>query len=151
MPYGPDREIPDRVSVGTLELLGQKSIVSRPAELDLADDAIGSQATWVSTDQAELEDAVEAAKDAHIVIMNPPFTERVRMGEKFPKEVQQSLRNRTDHLENLLVETDPELKNFVSRRAVRPLFVTLADRCVPKESGIVSMINPHHHVFGFIR
>ena len=128
--------------MGTLELLGQKSIVSRPAELDLDDDAIGSKATWVSTDLAELEDAVDAAKDARIVIMNPPFTERVRMGEKFPKETQQSLRSRTDSLENLLVDTDPELKNFVSRRAVRPLFVALAEKCVPKESGVVSMINP---------
>ena len=142
MPYGPDRENPDRVSVGTLELLGQKSIVLRPGELDLADDAIDSQATWVSTDQAELEDAVEAARNAQIVIMNPPFTERVRMGEKFPKEIQQVLRSRTDRLEEMLVNTDPELENFVSRRAVGPLFVTLADRCVPRDSGIVSMINP---------
>ena len=33
----------------------------------------------------ELEDAVDAAKDASIVIMNPPFTSRNKMGEKFPK------------------------------------------------------------------
>ena len=44
MPYGPDNS--GGVSVGTLELLGQRSIVSRPAELDMGDDVIGSQATW---------------------------------------------------------------------------------------------------------
>ena len=94
MPYGPDRDNPGRVSVGTLELLGQKSIVSRPAELDLGDDAIGSQATWMSADYSDLEDAVEAARNARIVIMNPPFTNRAKMGEKFPAETQIALRGR---------------------------------------------------------
>ena len=70
--------------MGTLELLGQRSIVSREGELDLGDVAIGSQATWISVDDTELEDAVDAAQNARIVIMNPPFTNRANMGEKFP-------------------------------------------------------------------
>ena len=40
------------------------------------------------------EDAVSAVKDARIVIMNPPFTNRAKMGEKFPKETQRTLRSR---------------------------------------------------------
>ena len=142
MPYGPQRDNPAQVSVGTLELLGQKAIVARNNELNLAEDKIGSQAVWNQPDAAELEDAVDAAKDACIVIMNPPFTERVRMGEKFPQEIQQSLRKRTDALEKVLVRTDPELENFVSRRAVRPLFVALADHIIDRDSGILTMVNP---------
>ena len=108
----------------------------------MGDDAIHSQATWYDTNDVELEDAVDAVKDARIVIMNPPFTERVRMGEKFPKDVQAALRQRVDALENLLVEKDPELEKFVTRRAGGPLFVSLAEQCLNQESGILAMINP---------
>ena len=142
MPYGPHQDNPARVSVGTLELLGQKAIVPRKTELGLADDDIASQATWRPSEDTELEDAVSAVKDARIIIMNPPFTERVRMGEKFPKPIQELLRKRTDTLEDILVRVDPELEDFVTRRAVRPLFVSQAEKCLDQDSGILAMINP---------
>ncbi len=142
MPYGPQPDNPAQISAGTLELLGQKAIVARENELGLADDRIRSQAIWGLRDDAELEDAVDAVKDARIIIMNPPFTERSKMGEKFPEGVQQALRKRTDSLEDLLVGTDSELKNFGSRNTVAPCFVMLADRCLLKDSGTLTMINP---------
>ncbi len=117
MPYGPQTDNPAQVATGTLELLGQKAIVARDGELALADDQIRSQSIW-PTDDAELEDAVDAVKDARIVIMNPPFTNRSKMGEKFTKEVQQALRKRTDSLEDLLVQSHPEWKNLASRNTV---------------------------------
>ena len=142
MPYGPDPNDPTRVSAGTLELLGQKSIVARTGEMDIQDEAIASQNIRLNDDDAQLEDAVDAVKDARIVIMNPPFTERVRMGEKFPKPIQELLRKRTDTLEDILVKGDPELRNFVTRRAVAPLFVSQAEKSLDRESGILAMINP---------
>ena len=146
MPYGPERDNPSRVAAGTLELLGQQAIVARRGQMDLGDDAINSQAVWPPTPtpqiSAELEPAVAAVGDARIVIMNPPFTERVRMGQKFPPEIQAVLRKRTDTLEDILVKADPELQSFVSRRAVAPLFVTLAEKVVAKEAGILTMISP---------
>ena len=96
MPYGPNAD-ETRVSEGTLELLGQKALVSRDSELDFADDDIGSSGVslWDSEDDAErgyeLEDAVKAAKGVRVVIMNPPFTSRVKMGEKFDSETQKVL------------------------------------------------------------
>ena len=142
MPYGPDSNNPAHVSVGTLELLGQSAIVPRPGTFDLGDDEIRSEAIGTERDDVLLEDAVEAVKNPRIVIMNPPFTERVRMGQKFPKDTQESLRQRTDKLEEMLVKADSELENFVSRRAVRPLFVTLAERCLDRSSGVLTMITP---------
>ena len=85
MPYGPDQRDPSRVSAGTLELLGQKAIIRRDGELDIPDDSIGSQSVWGQGEDVELEDAVDAARNAQIVIMNPPFTNRNKMGEKFPE------------------------------------------------------------------
>ena len=140
MPYGPGRYDPNTVSVGTLELLGQKAIVGSRLMDD--NESIGSVSTWVSQDNVELEDAVDAAKNSHIVIMNPPFTERVKMGEKFPKIVQQNLRKRMDGLEERLIRTHPEYKNFASRNSVAPNFVMLADLCIPEDSGVLAMINP---------
>ena len=145
MPYGPSQYDPSRVSAGTLELLGQKAIVRRDGELDFADDAIGSRSVWGSFDQGddvELEDAVDAAKDARIVIMNPPFTNRAKMGEKFPKEIQQALRVRVDAMEQKLTQADPGLMEFADKNSIRPLFVGLADHCEELSDGILTMINP---------
>ncbi len=142
MPYGPDKHAPELVHAGTLELLGQRAIVQRRGELDLGDDAIESQATWQATDDAELEDAVDAVKDSRIVIMNPPFTNRANMGKKFPKETQNALRNRADRLEEKLTRADPGLIDFADKNSIRPLFVGLADHCVKRSDGVVTMINP---------
>ncbi|MCY4263565.1 MAG: DEAD/DEAH box helicase family protein [Gammaproteobacteria bacterium] len=143
MPYGPDRHAPERIYSGTLELLRQSSVVQGATQIDLVgDDDIGSQATWQATDNAELEDAVDAVKNARIVIMNPPFTSRSKMGEKFPTETQIALRERTDLMERELTKADPDLTGFWDRNSIRPLFVGLADHCVERSDGILTMINP---------
>ncbi len=142
MPYGPDKHDPTRIGVGTLELLGQQAIVPRHGELGFADDAIGSRAVWDPSDDAELEDAVDAARDARIVIMNPPFTNRIKMGEKFPAATQQRLRTRVDAMESILVRADQELHGFMDKNALSPLFVALADRCIAPGDGVLTMITP---------
>ncbi len=142
MPYGPGKHAPEQVHAGTLELLGQRSVVQRPGELDLDDDAIASQATWEATDDAELEDAVEAVKHTRIVIMNPPFTNRANMGEKFAKETQNALRVHADALEEKLTQADPGLEGFADKNSIGPLFVGLADHCVERSDGVLTMINP---------
>ena len=142
MPYGPQPDNPAQVSAGTLELLGQRAIVSRDGELGFADDRIGSQAVWGQRDDAELEDAVAAAKDARIIIMNPPFSNRSKMGEKFPQETQRSLRRRVDDLERLLVRNYEGMEDFVDKNALEPLFTALADRCLREVNGVLTMINP---------
>ena len=142
MPYGPHHDIPTRVSVGTLELLGQKAVIPRLNDLDIADDKIASQLTWSPSDETELEDAVSATKNAHIVIMNPPFTNRAKMGEKFPKETQIRMRSRADTMEKMLVRADPGLMEFADKNSIGPLFVALADHVQKRPDGVVTMINP---------
>ena len=142
MPYGPHQHNSKRVSVGTLELLGQRAVIPRNNDLGLADDDIVSQATWGPSDDTELEDAVSAVKDARIVIMNPPFTNRAKMGEKFPKEIQRLIRSRADMMEEILVEADPGLSEFADKNSIGPLFVALAEHVQKHHDGVVSMINP---------
>ena len=142
MLYGPHQHNSKRVSVGTLELLGQRAVIPRNNDLGLADDDLASLATWSSPDDAELEDAVSAVKDARIVIMNPPFTNRAKMGEKFPKERQRALRSRADTMEEILVRSDSDLDEFVDKNSIEPLFTALADHCIQREEGVLAMINP---------
>ena len=142
MPYGPSQDDPTRVSAGTLELLAQKAIVAREGELGLADDKIGSQTVWNQPDDAELEGAIDAVKDARIVIMNPPFTNRAKMGEKFPSNIQKALRSRVDEMQGILVRNDEDMEDFTDKNSIGPLFVALADRCLRKPEGILAMINP---------
>ena len=142
MPYGPDASDPTKVSAGTLELLGQKAIVSRDSELGLADDRIASEEVWTQGGEA-MEDAVDAVRDGvRIVIMNPPFTNRSKMGEKFPKVTQQALRSRADEMERVLVRNDTALRDFVDKNALEPLFTTLADKCLKAVGAVLTMINP---------
>ena len=141
MPYGPNPDHLMLVSTGTLELLGQKAIVARDRELALADHQINSQGVW-PTDDAELEDAVDAVKDAQIIIMNPPFSSRKKMGEKFSQATKTQLQRRVDMMEDLLTSADNQLADFTDRNALEPLFTALADKCTRRETGILTMINP---------
>ena len=142
MPYGPTPDDLTKVSAGTIELLGQRAIVPREGELGLADENIGSQIVGSQHDDAELEDAVDAVKDARIVIMNPPFTNRAKMGEKFPGNIQKALRSRVDNMERILVRSDEEMDGFSDKNSIGPLFVALADLCVQEREGILAMVNP---------
>ena len=152
MPYGPlsdhtadhpaDHPAGGPVSAGSLELLGQQAIVPRRNALALPDDRIASQSVWQAPGAPPLDDAVDAAKDARIVIMNPPFTNRSKMGEKFPKSIQDTLRSRVDDMERLLVRNDPDMADFVDKNSLAPLFVALSDKCVSPSNGILTMVHP---------
>ena len=142
MPYGPSQDDQTKISAGTLELLGQRAIVARNSELNLPDNTIGSQIVWNQQDDTELEDAVDAAKNVRIIVMNPPFTSRRKMGEKFPKQTQDALRSRVDGMTRLLLGADASLEGFTDKNSIGPLFVALADHCVNRQKGVLTMIEP---------
>ncbi|MDE0212111.1 MAG: hypothetical protein OXJ64_19805, partial [Boseongicola sp.] len=139
MPYGPTG---DHARIGSLELLGQSRIVPRVAQLDLGDTSLDSVQVQLSDDDPLLEDAVNAARNVRIVVMNPPFTNRSKMGEKFPAQTQKAMRRRADALEAEFVQNDTEMKNFGDKNSIRPLFVALAEKCLDPVDGMVAMINP---------
>ena len=142
MPYGPSQDDQTKISAGTLELLGQRAIVARNSELNLPDNTIGSQIVWNQQYDTELEDAVDAAKNVRIIVMNPPFTSRRKMGEKFPKQTQDALRFRVDGMTRLLLGADASLEGFTGKNSIGPLFVALADHCVNRQKGVLTMIEP---------
>ena len=137
MPYGPQAD--GNVKAGTLELLSQKQIVARN-DLGLPDEALKASQVWEGN--GELEEAVDAAVNAQIVITNPPFTNRKKMGEKWKDHFKKALQMRVDGLEQILLQNDPEMRNFANKNALEPLFSALAEKCVNQQSGLFTSFNP---------
>ena len=141
MRYGPQPSPhQDRVAAGTLELILQNKIVDRK-DMGIGDGEIVSEVIW-KTEDRNMNKAVDDLKDIRIVIMNPPFTNREKMGEKFEKSIRGALRNRTDALEKILVKADPGLEGFADKNSIAPLFEALADHIQKPSGGIVTMIIP---------
>ncbi len=138
MPYGLISS--QQMRVGTPELFGQKRIL--PKQLDLEDELLGAEKLRMGDDDPLLENAVDAVSDVRIVIMNPPFSNRSDMGEKFPKDFQRRMRERVDRYESELIKVDPKMRGFADKNSIRPLFVALAERCLNQENGVLAMINP---------
>ena len=150
MPYGDaDQTLGRRGSAGSLELLGQRKFLQRPGELPFDSEIggeIGSQQLALDNDlanDAELEDAIDAALDCRIVTMNPPFTNRTKMGEKFKPVTRDNLRYRSDHLQWMLCEADPSVNGVLDKNSIRPVFATLGERCLTDDAGaVLAMISP---------
>ncbi len=139
MPYG----LKDgRIGAGSLELLAQRRVTSNGDELDLGDQDVGSERLQMVQDDPTLEGAVDDVLGARVVIMNPPYTDRKKMGEKFSEDVRKRLRERVDGLEDRLVQNDPELDGFVSKTSIGPLFEALAEKCSDAVNGVVAMVRP---------
>ncbi len=144
MPYGPQSD--GSSAAGTLELLARNEII---ASGRLFDDAAGSTTvkTGAELDTAlegpEMDDATESARDARIVIMNPPFTTRSKAGEKFDSYDQRALRQRMDALEQMLVASDERLNAVLDKNSIGPMFSTLAQKCLSPVSGsVITLISP---------
>ena len=143
MPYGPQ---PDgAVAAGTPELFGRQDIVSAGR---LFDDAAQSQSIKTGAEEGgalegpEMDDATAAARDARIVIMNPPFTNRTKMGEKFDDDTRRALRRRMDTLEGFLEAADRPLSEFLDKNSLRPRFAALADLCLNRDQGVFATVLP---------
>ena len=139
MAYGAEEG--EVVRTGSLELLGEQKIVPK-GQKDFAELGLNAKKLRLEKDNPLLEDAVDAALGTRMVMMNPPFSNRTKMGEKFPSEIQRAMRQRIDSLETLLVQSDPEMDDFVDKNSIRPLFVALADQCLDSAKGLLAMINP---------
>ena len=142
LPYGVNKS-DSSVRAGSLEFIDQSEIVPKHSELVLEDE-IESEDVWRDRGEkldARIESAVDAVKDANCVIMNPPFSNRAKMGEKFSEAEQKKLRYRIDELEQALVSSDSEMHRVADKNSVGPLFELLAEYCL-KERGVLAMIVP---------
>ncbi|WP_419944532.1 DEAD/DEAH box helicase family protein [Candidatus Poriferisodalis sp.] len=142
MPYG--RQPGGEVAAGTLEMLARSELVDARR---LFDDAVDSARLKTGAETVvegpEMDDAVSAARNARIVIMNPPFTNRTKAGEKLEPSEQQALRRRIDALEQMLIRSEPSLDGALDKNSIRPMFETLAGCCLSEgKENVIAMIAP---------
>ena len=139
MPYGEQKD--GTVAAGSVELLGSEKVIA--GRLFYDQDQSMRLATGAEVlDGPEMEDAADDATDARIVIMNPPFTNRIKMGEKFDERTRQRLRRRMDTLEGLLETADRSLSEFLDKNSLRPRFAALADLCLDRTHGVFATVIP---------
>ncbi len=145
IPYGPQKA-GTGVDVGSLELLGQRAIIPKLGDLNRSYQELNrlkSKRMHLSeNNDPRFEDSVNSVKGVRLVVMNPPFTNRSKMGEKYPSEAQKKMRQKIDSLDAVLTEHDPEMSGFADKNSIDSMFVALAERCLDKSEGIIGMINP---------
>ncbi len=139
MPYGPSKD--GNISIGSLELLHQRRILPSASGMH-ADGVRQSELVWEDMDDPKIEDAVEAVSGAQIVIMNPPFTNRNNMGQKFPKETQKRLRGGVDWVHEKLIQYDSSFGKSLDKNSIGPMFSALADLCLDDTHGVLTLILP---------
>ncbi|MCY4356889.1 MAG: hypothetical protein OXD01_05130, partial [Gammaproteobacteria bacterium] len=131
-----------RTSAGSLELLANSRILERKYELKLEDENSASQRMQTGPnfgDKPEHENIMNDVLNTRIAIMNPPFTNRSKMGEKFPSDEKKALRRRGDALFRCLEGT--VLGNCDVGNTVHPMFITLADACLV-DNGVMAFVCP---------
>ena len=123
---------------GSLELLGCEGVIRKKENEE-------SEQTKIAV---PLEDGrkfhAEEALETELVVMNPPFTSREKMGAKFrDSSMTDKLRARVDELETCLEERDTLTRNITDKNTTGPLYVALAEHCLKKQGAVLSMVMPY--------
>ena len=136
MPYGPQR---DRrtAAAGSLELLRQPDVLAHQGgktdagQDDFFDEELNSFAP---------REATERALKARVVLTNPPFVTREKLGAKFGIEVQHAIRERIDKSQEELENKLPEYAGFSEKTTTQPLYLALGLLAMEPASGVLGTV-----------
>ena len=135
MPYGPQR---DRrtAAAGSLELLRHPDVLAhqggKPDEShDFFDDELDSFAP---------RDATERVLQTRVVLTNPPFVTREKLGAKFGIEGQRAIRERIDKSQEELETKLPEYTGFSEKTTTQPLYLALGLLAMDPEKGVLGTV-----------
>ena len=136
MPYGPQR---DRrtTAAGSLELLRQPDVLAHQGgkpdagQDDFFEDELNSFAP---------REATERALKARVVLTNPPFVTREKLGAKFGSEVQRAIRERIDKSQEELENKLPEYAGFSEKTTTQPLYLALGLLAMEPASGVLGTV-----------
>ena len=138
MPYGPQRE-QRTAAAGSLELLRQPDVLAHqgggtdPGQDDFFDDELNSYAP---------RDATERALKARVVLTNPPFVTREKLGAKFGIDGQRAIRERIDKSQEELENKLPEYTGFSEKATTGPLYLALGLLAMHPGNGVLGTVIP---------
>lgn len=81
-------------------------------------------------------------RNLDIVIMNPPFTNNVKRGEKFSLEVREAMREREKEIKSRVGDKDHLAASVIDPNAIRSYFTPLADQMVNTKDGTFAEVLP---------
>ena len=87
-------------------------------------------------------EATERALKARVVLTNPPFVTREKLGAKFGIEVQRAIRERIDKSQEELENKLPEYAGFSQKTTTRPLYLALGLLAMEPGSGVLGTVIP---------
>ena len=145
MPYA---DTGQGASAGSLELL------ARPQVFGAAVPAATGQEVLDLSDPAESADrplpgpALDAALTADVVLANPPFVTREKLGEKYGPVGQKAIRTRIDEVHDLTKRWLPQWADICGKTTTRPLYVLLAMLCRSRQSSAIGTVMPMAGLLG---
>ena len=140
MPYGIEHE---RMHTGTLELLASQNIIKSKIGLQELLPNEAPLAEKVGEESQETTDASLAVQGARLVVMNPPFSSREKMGQKFKDgRLKADLRRRVDTLDCTLGIRDPGMNGIAGKNSTGPLYEAIAEHALDEKVGMLAMIAP---------
>ena len=85
-------------------------------------------------------DATQRALKARVVLTNPPFVTREKLGAKFGSEVQRAIRERIDKSQEELENKLPEYAGFSEKTTTQPLYLALGLLAMEPGSGVLGTV-----------
>ncbi|MCY4661879.1 MAG: DEAD/DEAH box helicase family protein, partial [Acidobacteria bacterium] len=139
MPYGLQKA-GRTAAAGSLELLRQPDVLAHQGgKTDAArddfffDDELNSFAP---------PEATERALKTRVVLTNPPFVTRGKLGAKFGVEVQRAIRERIDKSQQELENKLPSFVGFSEKTTTQPLYLALGLLAIDPETGVLGTMIP---------
>ena len=137
MPYGPQKGR-SVAAAGSLEMLRHPDLLARQGEThesqeDFFDDEMDSFAP---------RKVVERVLKTRVVLTNPPFVTRDKLGAKFGSEVQSAIRERIDGCQEEIENKLPEYAGFSEKTTTQPLYLALGLLAMDPVSGVLGTVIP---------
>jgi len=145
MPYGDQHAGMGATSTmaGSLELLTDSRVLDAQGKLfDTRSESRGHRVSLKLEERDDMEDQVEIVRGRRVVLMNPPFVARTKLGKRFGEEEQARIRRRIDGIQGLVDNEVPSMKGMSDKNSTQPLYVVLGLKAVDRKRGVLGMVVP---------
>ena len=145
MPHGTKHQY-GHMQLGSLELLDMK-------RSDIELEGIGHDFSSIQELGGETSSGSTfkfPVSNLDVVVMNPPFTNNEKRGEKFGDEVRDAMRVREKELVEIVKQSDIHAASLINPNSISTFFTPLADKLIRSPDGSFSKILPTTGLIGTI-